>query len=57
MDGFIEDMLKEDKGFGDFTSEALIPKDQEIYAIFVSKDVGVAAGMVIVEEMFLEEGI
>ena len=57
MDGFIEDMLKEDKGFGDITSEALIPKDQEIYAIIVSKDVGVAAGMDIVEEMFLEEGI
>ncbi|WP_288193569.1 carboxylating nicotinate-nucleotide diphosphorylase [uncultured Methanobrevibacter sp.] len=57
MDRFIEDMLKEDKGFGDITSEALIPKDQEIYAIIVSKDVGVAAGMDIVEEMFLEEGI
>ena len=57
MERFIEDMLKEDKGFGDITSEALIPKDQEIYAIIVSKDVGVAAGMDIVEEMFLEEGI
>jgi nicotinate-nucleotide pyrophosphorylase (carboxylating) len=57
MDEIIKYMLKEDEGFGDITSNALIPEDKIFYAKLISKDDGVLAGIEIIKEMFLEYGI
>ena len=45
MDDVIKFMLKEDEGFGDITSNALIPEDKTFYAKLVSKDDGILAGI------------
>lgn len=57
MDEIIEYMLREDEGFGDITSNALIPENKIFYAKLVSKDNGILAGIEIIKEMFLEYGI
>ena len=57
MDEIIKYMLKEDEGFGDITSNALIPEDKIFYAKLISKDNGVLAGIEIIKEMFSEYGI
>ncbi|SFL35173.1 nicotinate-nucleotide pyrophosphorylase [carboxylating] [Methanobrevibacter olleyae] len=57
MDEIIEYMLREDKGFGDITSNALIPENKIFYAKLISKDDGILAGIEIIKEMFLEYGI
>ena len=57
MDEIIKYMLKEDEGFGDITSNALIPEDKIFYAKLISKDDGVLAGIEIIKEMFSEYGI
>ena len=54
MDEIIKYMLKEDEGFGDITSNALIPEDKIFYAKLISKDDGVLAGIEIIKEMFSE---
>lgn len=57
MDEIIKYMLKEDEGFGDVTSNALIPENKIFYAKLISKDDGILAGIEIIKEMFLEYGI
>ena len=57
MDEIIKYMLKEDEGFGDITSNALIPENKIFYAKLISKDDGILAGIEIIKEMFLEYGI
>lgn len=57
MDEIIRYMLREDEGFGDITSNALIPEDKVFYAKMISKDDGILAGIEIIKEMFLEYGI
>ena len=57
MDEIIEYMLREDEGFGDITSNALIPENKVFYAKLISKDDGILAGIEIIKEMFLEYGI
>lgn len=52
MDKLISYILSEDKGFGDITSQAIIPEDLNVKAFIVSKDVGVVAGMDVVEDIF-----
>ena len=57
MDEIIKYMLREDEGFGDITSNALIPEDKIFYAKLISKDDGILAGIEIIKEMFSEYGI
>ncbi|WP_297979307.1 carboxylating nicotinate-nucleotide diphosphorylase [uncultured Methanobrevibacter sp.] len=57
MDEIIKYMLKEDEGFGDITSNALIPEEKVFYAKLISKDEGVLAGCEIIRDLFLESGI
>lgn len=57
MDEIIRYMLREDEGFGDITSNALIPEDKIFYAKLISKDDGILAGIEIIKEMFFEYGI
>ena len=57
MDDVIKFMLKEDEGFGDITSNALIPEDKTFYAKLVSKDDGILAGIEVIKGMFEEYGI
>ena len=57
MDDIIKFMLKEDEGFGDITSNALIPPDKVFYAKLISKDEGILAGIEIIKDMFAEYGI
>lgn len=57
MDEIIRYMLREDEGFGDITSNALIPEDKIFYAKLISKDDGILAGIEIIKGMFLEYGI
>ena len=57
MDDIIKFMLKEDEGFGDITSNALIPADKVFYAKLISKDEGILAGIEIIRDLFIECGI
>ena len=57
MDEIIRYMLREDEGFGDITSNALIPENKIFYAKLISKDEGILAGIEIIKEMFSEYGI
>lgn len=57
MDEIIKYMLREDEGFGDVTSNALIPENKIFYAKLISKDDGILAGIEIIKEMFLDYGI
>lgn len=57
MDKIINYILDEDKGFGDISSESVIPKNLKVTGFIVSKDVGIAAGMDIVEDIFKSYGI
>ena len=57
MDEIIKYMLREDEGFGDITSNALIPEDKIFYAKLITKDDGILAGIEIIKEMFSEYGI
>ena len=45
MDEIIEYMLREDEGFGDITSNALIPENKIFYAKLISKDDGILAAL------------
>ena len=57
MDEIIKYMLREDEGFGDITSNALIPENKIFYAKLITKDDGILAGIEIIKEMFLEYGV
>ena len=57
MDEIIKYMLREDEGFGDITSNSLIPENKIFYAKLISKDDGILAGIEIIKEMFMEYGI
>ena len=53
----IKYMLEEDEGFGDITSNALIPKDKIFNARLISKEDGILAGIEIIKNLFLEYDI
>lgn len=46
-------MIEQDKGFGDITSNALIPEDKIFEGQIVSKEPGILAGIEIIKELFL----
>ena len=50
-------MLKEDEGYGDITSEALIKRDIITEGFILSKDTGILAGMNIVKDIFSEYNV
>ena len=50
-------MLDEDKGFGDITSDAVIDSGKTVKAQIISKDEGILAGMDIIKEMFVSNGL
>lgn len=51
---FIREALNEDIGFGDCTTEALIPASQRSRAILLAKAEGVVAGMEVAQEVFIQ---
>ncbi len=57
MKDIIEYMLKEDCGFGDITSNALIPEDKIFTGRLISKESGILAGINIIKDLFLDYGI
>ncbi|MCQ2964516.1 MAG: carboxylating nicotinate-nucleotide diphosphorylase [archaeon] len=57
MKDIIEYMLKEDCGFGDITSNALIPEDKIFAGRLISKESGILAGINIIKDLFLDYGI
>ncbi|MDR0911793.1 MAG: carboxylating nicotinate-nucleotide diphosphorylase [Methanobrevibacter sp.] len=48
----IEYMIEEDIGFGDITTDALVPKDLTVKAQIISKESGIIAGVEIIKEIF-----
>ena len=48
----INDALVEDIGRGDITSETIIPADMEAQAVFISRTVGIVAGLDIAGQVF-----
>lgn len=57
MDDIIKYMLKEDEGYGDITSEALIKRDIITEGFILSKDTGILAGINIVKDIFSEYNV
>ena len=57
MKDIIEYMLKEDCGFGDITSNALIPEDKIFTGRLISKETGILAGINIIKDLFLDYDI
>ncbi len=57
MDDIIKYILAEDIGFGDITSNTLIPEDKMFDARIVSREEGILAGIEIIKSLFLEYGI
>jgi nicotinate-nucleotide pyrophosphorylase (carboxylating) len=53
----IEYMISEDLGFGDITSEILIPKDKIVKGKIISKDKGIVAGVQIIKTILDERNI
>lgn len=51
---FIREVLNEDIGFGDLTTEALVPVDHSSSCLFIAKQDGVIAGLPIAEFVFKE---
>lgn len=51
---FIREILNEDIGAGDLTTEALVPKDHVSSCVFVMKQTGVVAGLPIIAQVFQE---
>ena len=52
MDKIVEYMIREDEGFGDVTSNAVIDKDKVVIAEITSKDSGILAGSEIAKDIF-----
>jgi nicotinate-nucleotide pyrophosphorylase (carboxylating) len=48
----VEMALEEDIGFGDLTTESIVPNDLYIKAYIITKEEGVIAGMPVAEEVF-----
>ena len=57
MDDIIKYILEEDIGFGDITSNTLIPEDKCFDARIVSREEGILAGVEIIKSLFQEYGI
>ena len=57
MDDLFKEILKEDIGYGDVTSNALISDDSISSGFIVSKDFGILAGVDVVLDIFGEYGI
>ena len=57
MDDIIKYILDEDIGFGDITSNTLIPEDKCFDARIVSREEGILAGIEIIKSLFREYGI
>ena len=53
----IENWIEEDIGFGDITSEALIPDNAIAIGKIIAKEPGIVAGLQIVEEIFQSKGL
>jgi nicotinate-nucleotide pyrophosphorylase (carboxylating) len=51
---FIREVLNEDIGAGDLTTEALVPADHKSSCLFIAKQSGVIAGLPVVELVFRE---
>ncbi|TCS92350.1 carboxylating nicotinate-nucleotide diphosphorylase [Hazenella coriacea] len=51
---FIREILNEDIGAGDLTTEALVPNDHASSCVFVMKQTGVVAGLPIAAQIFQE---
>lgn len=52
VDKLIKEALVEDIGYGDVTTDNLIPEDQISQGRFISKESGVAAGIAVAERVF-----
>lgn len=48
----VEEALKEDIGFGDITTESIIPEDMISRAVIIAKEEGILAGLLVAEEVF-----
>ena len=57
MKTMIENWIEEDIGFGDITSEALIPDDILANARIIAKEQGIVAGCQIAKEIFQSKGL
>lgn len=57
MDDLFKEILKEDIGYGDVTSNALISDDSISSGFIISKDSGILAGVGVVLDIFKEYGI
>lgn len=55
----VEEALEEDIGFGDITTECIIPENMKSKAIIIAKEEGVLAGLPLVKEVFkaLDESV
>jgi len=55
----VEDALNEDIGFGDLTTECIVPENMKAKAIILAKEEGVIAGLPVAKEVFkvLDESI
>lgn len=50
----VREALNEDIGFGDLTTETLVPEGHQSSAVFLAKQTGVIAGLPVVEAVFQE---
>ena len=57
MKKVIENWIEEDIGFGDITSEALIPEDAIATGKIIAKEAVIVAGLQIAEEIFKTKGL
>ena len=57
MENIINKWIEEDIGFGDITTEALIPNETLANAKLISKQEGIVAGTQIVKEIFESRGL
>lgn len=51
---FVREVLNEDIGFGDLTTEALVPVDHSSSCVLIAKEEGVIAGLPVAELVFKE---
>lgn len=51
---WIREVLNEDIGAGDLTTEALVPKDHQSSFLFIAKQKGVIAGLPVIQAVFQE---
>ena len=52
LEKILRDALEEDLGWGDITTEAVVPLEAEARAVIVSREEGVIAGLEVAEAVF-----